>query len=73
MRKTLFKEEYKMAVWELAILLVGVTYLAVNIVGMFYVNYMLKIMKKFDGIIDKSVKFTEKMIDSTIQEMDDSE
>lgn len=62
-----------MAVWELAILLVGVTYLAVNIVGMFYVNYMLKIMKKFDGIIDKSVKFTEKMIDSTIQEMDDSE
>lgn len=62
-----------MAMWELAVLLVGVAYLVTNVVGMLYVIYMLKIMKKFDGIIDKSVKYTEKMIDSTIQEMDDSE
>lgn len=60
-----------MAAWELALLLVGVTYLAVNTVSIIYVVYMMKTMKKFDGMIDKSVAYCEKIMDATMKELDE--
>lgn len=57
-----------MAMWELALLMFAATYMVVNIL---YMVYMMKFMGKFTGMIDKSVAFTEKMMDTAMKEMED--
>lgn len=51
-----------MAVWELALLLVAVTYLMVNTV---YLVMQVKLMAQMKGVYTKSFKILEKMMDKT--------
>lgn len=48
--------------WELALLLVAVTYMVVNIAVLFV---QLKIMSKWSGVFDKSLKICEFMMDKS--------
>lgn len=57
-----------MAVWELALLMFAVTYLVVNTL---YMVWMMKFVSKFNGIIDKSAKYTEKMIDTVMKDLEE--
>lgn len=57
-----------MAVWELALLLLAVTYMMVNAV---YMMIMVKTMNKYDGLFTKSIKMLEKMIDKSDKAMDE--
>ena len=57
-----------MAVWELALMLLAVTYMVVNAV---YLVIMVKMIAKMNGLWAKSFKFMEKMIDVAEKEMDD--
>lgn len=57
-----------MAVWELALLLLAVTYMMVNTV---YMVIMVKTMSKYDGLFTKSIKMLEKMIDKSDKAIDD--
>ena len=57
-----------MAVWELALMLLAVTYMVVNAV---YLVIMVKMIAKMNGLWAKSFKFMEKMIDAAEKEMDD--
>ena len=57
-----------MAMWELALLMFATTYLVVNTL---YMVFMMKFMNKFTGMIDKSVAYTEKMMDDAMKEMDE--
>ena len=60
-----------MAMWELALLLFGVSYLLVNTVSVIYMISLMKTMNKFSGIVDKSVKFTEKMVDAALESLEE--
>ena len=58
-----------MAIWELALLMFALTYMVVNTL---YMLWMMKFMNKFTGIIDKSVMFTEKIMESSIKDLEDN-
>lgn len=49
-----------MAVWELALLLVAITYLMVNTV---YLIMQVKLMNKMNGIYDKGIKLAETLLE----------
>lgn len=49
-----------MAIWELALLFIAITYMVVNTVCMIV---SVKTLAKYDGILTKSIKFLEKMLD----------
>lgn len=49
-----------MAVWELALLLVAVTYLMVNTV---YLIMQVKLMAKMEGIYTKGIKLVETVLE----------
>ena len=59
-----------MAIWELALLMFAATYLVVNTL---YMVWMMKFVSKFDGIINKSAKYTEKMFDKVIKDLEDDD
>lgn len=59
-----------MAVWELALLLLAVTYMMVNTV---YLVIMVKTMNKYDGLLTKSIKLMEKMMEKTEKALDENE
>lgn len=54
--------------WELALLLVAVTYLMVNTVTLIY---QVKTMNKYEGVISKSLKILEKMMDKSDKMIDE--
>lgn len=49
-----------MAGWEIALIIVAVTYMVVNMVS---VRMSIKLMSKMDGYLTKGVKLVEKWID----------
>lgn len=55
-----------MAIWELAVLILSVTYGLVNTI---YLWIMIKFMNKFDGLVTKSIQFTESMMDKAKESM----
>lgn len=57
-----------MAVWELALLFVGVTVFMVNMVNMFLT---LSIMRKYGPVFNKSVKILDKMMDKSEKVIDE--
>ena len=57
-----------MAGWELALVIFAGTYMMVNTVSLVV---SLKLMNKMDGIMTKSFKLMEKMIDKSDKYMDD--
>ena len=57
-----------MAVWELALLLFGVTYLMVNTVTLVM---FVRTMTKMDGLFTKSVKIMDKMVDQAIETLEE--
>lgn len=59
-----------MKIWELALLLLSVTYLMVN-TG--YLILMVKTMSKYDGILTKSLNLMEKFIDKASKEIEGDE
>lgn len=59
-----------MAMWELALLMFAATYLVVNTL---YMVWMMKFVSKFDGIINKSAKYTEKIIDKVIKDLEEDD
>lgn len=62
------KEEIEMAVWELALIIFAITYLMVNTV---YLVMQVKLMAKMEGLMTKSCKVCEKMIDKSDKYLDD--
>ena len=62
------KEESTMAIWELALLLLAITYMMVNTV---YMIVSVKTLAKYDGILTKSIKFLEKMLDKAEKDLDE--
>lgn len=57
-----------MATWELALLIFAITYLMVNTI---YLVIQIKLMTKMDGVITKSFKMVEKMIDKSEKYVDE--
>ena len=57
-----------MAIWELALLLLAITYMMVNTVCMIV---WVKTLAKYDGILTKSIKFLEKMLDKAEKDLDE--
>lgn len=57
-----------MATWELALLIFAITYLMVNTI---YLVIQIKLMAKMDGVITKSFKMVEKMIDKSEKYVDE--
>lgn len=51
-----------MATWELALLIFAITYLMVNTV---YLVILSKLMAKMNGVMTKSFKMVEKIIDKS--------
>lgn len=66
--KKSLKEVVKMATWELALLIFAITYLMVNTI---YLVIQIKLMTKMDGVITKSFKMVEKMIDKSEKYVDE--
>ena len=59
-----------MAVWELAILILALTY---GLVQVFSMVYMVKLMNKYDGIITRVLKLTEKGLDQLEKQMSEDD
>ena len=57
-----------MKIWELALLLLSVTYLIVNTGSLILI---VKTMSKYDGILTKSLSLMEKFIDKASKEIED--
>lgn len=57
-----------MAGWEIALVIVAVTFMMVNMIQMIV---SLKMMKKFDGLITKSVVLYEKLLTYGEKALDD--
>ena len=57
-----------MAAWELALLIFAITYLMVNTV---YLVIQIKLMNKMSGVITKSFKMIEKIIDKSEKQIDE--
>lgn len=57
-----------MAAWELALLIFAITYLMVNTV---YLVILIKLMNKMSGVMTKSVKMIEKIIDKSEKQIDE--
>ena len=56
-----------MATWELALLIFAITYLMVNTV---YLAILIKLMTKMNGVMTKSFKMVEKIIDKSEKQID---
>ena len=56
-----------MATWELALLIFAITYLMVNTV---YLVILSKLMAKMNGVMTKSFKMVEKIIDKSEKQID---
>ena len=56
-----------MATWELALLIFAITYLMVNTV---YLVLQIKLMNKMSGVMTKSFKMVEKIIDKSEKQID---
>ena len=56
-----------MATWELALLIFAITYLMVNTV---YLVIQIKLMNKMSGVMTKSFKMVEKIIDKSEKQID---
>ena len=69
------KEEINMTGWELALVIMALTFMVVNVANIYIqlkaqqnaINYL----KKFDHMVTKSVFMFEKMIDQMSKELDD--
>lgn len=57
-----------MAAWELALLIFAITYLMVNTV---YLVLQIKLMNKMSGVMTKSFKMVEKIIDKSEKQIDE--
>lgn len=57
-----------MAAWELALLIFAITYLMVNTV---YLVIQIKLMNKMSGVMTKSFKMVEKIIDKSEKQIDE--
>lgn len=57
-----------MATWELALLIFAITYLMVNTV---YLVIQIKLMNKMSGVMTKSFKMVEKIIDKSEKQIDE--
>ena len=57
-----------MAAWELALLIFAITYLMVNTV---YLVIQIKLMNKMSGVMTKSFKMIEKIIDKSEKQIDE--
>lgn len=57
-----------MAAWELALIIFAVTYLMVNTV---YLIIQVKMLKQMSGMLTKSYKVCEKIIDYSEKHIDD--
>lgn len=57
-----------MATWELALLIFAITYLMVNTV---YLVILIKLMNKMSGVMTKSFKMVEKIIDKSEKQIDE--
>ena len=57
-----------MAAWELALLIFAITYLMVNTV---YLIMQVKLMSKMEGMLTKSFRMVEKMIDKSEKYVDE--
>ena len=62
------KEVVKMAAWELALIIFAITYLMVNTV---YLIMQVKLMSKMEGMLTKSFRMIEKMIDKSEKYVDE--
>lgn len=51
-----------MAGWEIALIIMAVTFMVVNLVSLVV---QVKMLTKYDGVITKSLKLMEKMIDKS--------
>ena len=57
-----------MDAWELALLIFAITYLMVNTV---YLVIQIKLMNKMSGVMTKSFKMVEKIIDKSEKQIDE--
>ena len=57
-----------MAAWELALIIFAITYLMVNTV---YLIMQVKLMSKMEGMLTKSFRMIEKMIDKSEKYVDE--
>jgi hypothetical protein len=67
-RITNFKEEFKMMVWELALLLVAITYMVINTVS---IVVAVKLMARYDGVLTRVLGLAEKVLDKTEKELEE--
>lgn len=51
-----------MITWELALVIVALTYMMVNVAALFI---QFRLLNKMDGLLTKSYKFLEKLIDKS--------
>lgn len=70
MRNNTFKEEIKMAVWELALLIYAMTVMTVNVV---YLVVTVGVYNKMKPMFTKSMKFMEKMMEQAEKTFEDDE
>lgn len=68
MRKTKLKEEIKMAGWELALVIVAVTFMVVNVVTLLM---QVALMANYRNLFVKGAKMMEKMLDKSDKVIDD--
>ena len=68
MRNNTFKEEIKMAVWELALLIYAMTVMTVNVVSLVVT---VGLYNKMKPMFNKSMKFMEKMMDQAEKAFED--
>lgn len=57
-----------MAAWELALIIFAITYLMVNTV---YLIMQVKLMSKMEGMLTKSFRMVEKIIDKSEKYVDE--
>lgn len=59
-----------MNLWEVALLIISLTFMIVNT---WNVILTTKLLKKYEPIADKSIKVIDKVIDKTIEQFEDDE
>ena len=57
-----------MMVWELALLLVAITYMVVNTISMLVT---VKVLAKYDGVLTKVLTMAEKVLDKAEKELEE--
>lgn len=59
-----------MEIWELALLLVAITYMVINTISMLVI---VKMMAKYDSVLTKCINYINKMLDKAEKELEEND